>query len=356
MSEISASAIGSLRYAVGSAATVRAYNYNGVEGLTLAQLIMAFSFRRAAQTEQTCVNMMNQLSLGADRLTTLSDAAQFVLSNGQKKFGRWGKWSDVRAFLVKVGVDKAALPETIDDKTPHAKIMGAYEQVRIKLTKLVHQVLKQDSGQRGAAGIEGRLGYFHSILILQVIERKSGAGFHMFAFAAVAFAALQASTAVADRTLATANDALLLFPDITDNAAILFFGGSRNQHTVNQTTTDFDRADFSRVKTHCNGFFAADFHRDKVFFFGHVFVSVHLPGCFRQARRQNHEGPRDSQPKKGMTNQTGILLRKNIPRVNGSYFCVVMHPRLRSAALRAYDVLVVLGLLRALYINRERPG
>lgn len=135
MSEISATAIGTLRYAPEGAATIRAYNYNGVEGLTLAQLIMAFSFRRAAQTEQTCVNMMNQLSLGADRLTTLSDAAQFVLANGQKQFGRWGKWSDVRAFLVKVGVDEKNLPQVIDRNTSHKEIMAVYELIRTKLTE-----------------------------------------------------------------------------------------------------------------------------------------------------------------------------------------------------------------------------
>ena len=135
MSEISASAIGTLRYAPEGAATIRAYNYNGVEGLTLAQLIMAFSFRRAAQTEQACVNAMNQLALGADRLLDLSDAAQFVLADGQKKFGRWEKWSDVRAFLVKVGVDEKNLPKSIGGSTPHKEIMAVYELIRTKLTE-----------------------------------------------------------------------------------------------------------------------------------------------------------------------------------------------------------------------------
>lgn len=135
MSEISATAIGTLRYAPEGAATIRAYNYNGVEGLTLAQLIMAFSFRRAAQTEQTCVNAMNQLSLGADRLTALSDAAQFVLADGAKTFGRWSKWADVRAYLVKIGIEAKILPEKIGGSTAHKEIMAIYEAIRTKLTE-----------------------------------------------------------------------------------------------------------------------------------------------------------------------------------------------------------------------------
>ena len=137
MSEISATAVCRLRYAPEGAAPVRAYNYNGAEGLTLAQLVMACSFRRAAQTEQACVNAMNQLSLASDRLTDLSHAAQFVLANATQPFGRWGNWSDVRAFLVKIGLkdDPEALPRAIGEKTAHSTIMGIYEQIRPKLTE-----------------------------------------------------------------------------------------------------------------------------------------------------------------------------------------------------------------------------
>lgn len=135
MSEISATAIGTLRYAPEGAATIRAYNYNGVEGMTLAQLIMAFSFRRAAQTEQSCVNAMNQLSLGADRLADLSDAAQFVLANGAKPFGRWKSWADVRAYLVKIGVAEKNLPKTIGNGSSHKEIMAIYELIRTKITE-----------------------------------------------------------------------------------------------------------------------------------------------------------------------------------------------------------------------------
>lgn len=141
MSEISAATVCRLRYAPEGAAAVRAYNYNGVEGLTLAQLMMACSFRRAAQTEQACVNAMNQLSLSSDRLADISHAAQFVLqfvqSGAPKSFGRWSKWSDVRAFLVNIGLqdDKTALPEKLEPGTSYSTVMGIYEQIRPKLTE-----------------------------------------------------------------------------------------------------------------------------------------------------------------------------------------------------------------------------
>ena len=140
MSEISASAIGTMRYAVGEAATIRAYNYNGVEGMTLARLIMAFSFRRAAQTEQTCVNVMNQLALETDRLTDLSNAAKFLLADGKETFGRWekGKWtaadkSGVRDFLVRIKpeLDKS-LPAKLGNE-PYKVQMAAWEQIRTLL-------------------------------------------------------------------------------------------------------------------------------------------------------------------------------------------------------------------------------
>lgn len=128
MAEIGVTTIGTNRYAPEGAANIESYSYNGAKGLTLAQLVMAVCFRRTAQIEAAAVNHMNLLSRGADKLTLLSEDAQFVL-NGTQPAGRSLTWDGVKAELERMGA--TGLPATINT---YSDRMSAYSQVEALLT------------------------------------------------------------------------------------------------------------------------------------------------------------------------------------------------------------------------------
>lgn len=77
MSEIYVEQIGTSRYAP---VAVNAYQYNGLEGLSFGQLIMAVCCRRAAAIESQSVLKMNELTATTAWLEALSSVAQQIFT------------------------------------------------------------------------------------------------------------------------------------------------------------------------------------------------------------------------------------------------------------------------------------
>lgn len=128
MSEIYAERIATNRYAPEGANAISLFGYNGVEGLTLGQLVNAVSIRRAAHHEQQSVVIMNELMVHNTRLSNLSAITDRILS-------ATGEWSaGDRDYLIKeLGCDPKNLPERLDS---YAKRMEAFEIARTKMTEL----------------------------------------------------------------------------------------------------------------------------------------------------------------------------------------------------------------------------
>ena len=77
MSEIYVEQIGTSRYAP---VAVNAYQYNGLEGLSFGQLIMAVCCRRAAAIESQSVLKMNELTATTAWLEAVSSVAQQIFT------------------------------------------------------------------------------------------------------------------------------------------------------------------------------------------------------------------------------------------------------------------------------------
>ena len=77
MSEIYVEQIGTSRYAP---VAINAYQYNGLEGLSFGQLIMAVCCRRAAAIESQSVLKMNELTATTAWLEAVSSVAQQIFT------------------------------------------------------------------------------------------------------------------------------------------------------------------------------------------------------------------------------------------------------------------------------------
>ena len=77
MSQILIESLGTSRYAP---VNVNAYQYNGLEGLSFGQLIMAVCCRRAAAIERQSVVKMNQLTQTTDFLEEASAVAKRIFT------------------------------------------------------------------------------------------------------------------------------------------------------------------------------------------------------------------------------------------------------------------------------------
>lgn len=123
MAEIIVTPAVTSRYLPKGMAAVSVYNYNGAEGMTLAQAISAMVFRRAAQLEFASVACMNMLTATSGALEQLTAYAKDVI-NGTN-------WDAAKTYLVnQCNVDASSLPANIDT---YNNKMQAYEAIETKL-------------------------------------------------------------------------------------------------------------------------------------------------------------------------------------------------------------------------------
>ena len=127
MSEVQMETIAVTRYAPKGANAIRLYDYNGAEGLTMAQLIAAWAFRRSAVIESRTVVVLNRMNQQRDLLQTLVEAGDAVLAQDN---GLWtSRW---RGYLLSRGCESSSLPANI---TSFDDMMTAFDAVKQKLTE-----------------------------------------------------------------------------------------------------------------------------------------------------------------------------------------------------------------------------
>lgn len=147
MSEISSSTIAVNRYAPEGSSAIELYNYNGAEGLTISQLIIAVQVRRCACLERDSVVQSNLLNRGVEHIDTLSAHAETVLqalsTTEESEYGdkseltkaskaAKAKWkSEIRAYLLARGLTEDELPVDIET---YERRMQAMEMIQNRLT------------------------------------------------------------------------------------------------------------------------------------------------------------------------------------------------------------------------------
>ena len=131
MGEITATTIAENRCAPKGSEAIRLYGYNGVEGLTLGQLVAAFSIRRAAVLERQGVTVMNRMVGNTDILDELTGLGKEVLASGESSAERR---AELRAKLAErlaaCGADVSSLPDDLDS---YENRMTAFAAVKTKL-------------------------------------------------------------------------------------------------------------------------------------------------------------------------------------------------------------------------------
>lgn len=80
MSNIYAESIAVNRNAPQDVSSIDLYGYNGLERLTVAQLVNAVTIRRAAVVERQSVVQMNLIAVDAAKITNLSEGADWVIT------------------------------------------------------------------------------------------------------------------------------------------------------------------------------------------------------------------------------------------------------------------------------------
>lgn len=147
MSEISSSTIAVNRYAPQGSSAIELYNYNGAEGLTLSQLVIAVQVRRCACLERDSVVQSNMLNRGVEYIDTLSAHAETILealsAAEESEYGAASeltkaskaakaKWkSEIRPYLLARGLTEGELPADIET---YERRMQAMEMVQNRLT------------------------------------------------------------------------------------------------------------------------------------------------------------------------------------------------------------------------------
>ncbi len=122
---ITATTIALNRYAPEGCEKIELYSYNGVDELTFAQLMMAFSFKRAALLEHESVTLMNRITTNADMLETLSQYGKDIMLGADCT-----NWPEIKKYLKeKCGVT-ADLPATV---AAYNDMMNAFEALKTKL-------------------------------------------------------------------------------------------------------------------------------------------------------------------------------------------------------------------------------
>lgn len=91
MAEIYAETVAVNRYAPENVADIELFGYNGVEQLTLTQLVNAVVVRRCAIVERQSVVQMNLLSSGSENLGKLAAGAEWIFSDEAVACTDWSK-------------------------------------------------------------------------------------------------------------------------------------------------------------------------------------------------------------------------------------------------------------------------
>lgn len=134
-SSIMTEKIATCYHAPQGAEAINLYAFNGVEHLTLPQLVMAVCIRQASMVEQFSVYKMNDINASANWLSAVSLAAQKVTEANNlskvvdfsktgyqlKRVGGDGKKCTLQDFIVKeCGISQSLLPskiQSVDDKS-----------------------------------------------------------------------------------------------------------------------------------------------------------------------------------------------------------------------------------------------
>lgn len=144
MSAIYAVQVATSRYAPEGSEAICLYDFNGAEGMTFAQLMIAVSIRRAAVIEEACVNYMNKLNQSADEIKELSDFGLRLLSDAYKRQSDWlafkaslkkSPWArteirDGKEILFYCGIDISAWA---DDVGTYPNRVAVFDTVRNRL-------------------------------------------------------------------------------------------------------------------------------------------------------------------------------------------------------------------------------
>lgn len=133
--ELSATVISTNRYAPAGADAVKLYNYNGAEGLTLAQLVSAVCVRRNAQIESQAVAVMNLMTNTTDVLDQLAkeinEMVAIAIPGEDPTWATANTWR--RARLIALGCEASGLPSDI---TSYKNRLQAYETIQKRMEAL----------------------------------------------------------------------------------------------------------------------------------------------------------------------------------------------------------------------------
>ncbi len=150
MSEITATEIAVNNYAPAGAELIELYNYNGAELLTIPQLVIAVSVRRAACLERASVVQMNMMTAGVEksnRLCKLGDDLLAVTGNAtthdddtwKADSAKWKNW--VNEFHACGGEDIAKdLPDGADTYDKRLKALEKLAELMQKVNSATDRV------------------------------------------------------------------------------------------------------------------------------------------------------------------------------------------------------------------------
>lgn len=135
MSTIYAETIATNRYAPSGTEAISLYGYNGLEQLTVAQLVNAVVIRRAAVIERESVVQMNIVATDSEEITALSDGASWVLDNPR------GDWTTdpvgstyYKRLRARYDVDETKKSTEIPkDTTSYASRMQVFELFKAEI-------------------------------------------------------------------------------------------------------------------------------------------------------------------------------------------------------------------------------
>jgi len=180
-SAISFEQIGTNRYAPEGANAIVLFSFNGVDGLTLAQLVMAVCIRQACLVEDQSVLKMNQVNSSAAYLDVLAQVGSYVMAHSSldatldltktsyipRHLDEIGMKPTYRDFIaVEVGIGYDALPENVRDINDKTLVFDFLESDMSKystdneeqMIDLQSYLSRRDSTYNASSSIVKRLG------------------------------------------------------------------------------------------------------------------------------------------------------------------------------------------------------
>lgn len=138
MSEIYAEEISVNPNAPRDAASVQLFGYNGMERMTLAQLVNAITVRRCCLVERQSVIQMNQIASGSEKIDSISEAAEWVLGDGAscRDWTTDATGSAYYRLLITLLSESGSTPDVPRDLTVYANRMDVFEHYRTLLESL----------------------------------------------------------------------------------------------------------------------------------------------------------------------------------------------------------------------------